>query len=93
MKSHMMPLAWQPSDCLGNRPEQTQYERRSGGSLAVAVLTTFALSAPAKGQMSFEEAPINYNQAPVNDPVSRLQKKVDADRASSAGRAARKLDR
>jgi len=48
------------------------------GALALAVLTAFAFSAPALGQISFEEAPINYNQAPVNDPVSRLQRKLDA---------------
>lgn len=42
------------------------------------VLTALALSAPAMGQISFEEAPINYDQAPVNDAVSRLQKKLDA---------------
>ncbi len=78
MKSQMMHLSWEPGDCLGSRSEQTQYVLRFARSLAMAVLTTCALASHAMGQMSFEEAPINYSQAAVNDPVSRLQKKLDA---------------
>lgn len=81
MKSHVISQAWEPSDCLNSRAEHAQYVRPSGGLLALAVLTTFALSAPATGQMSFDEAPINYSQAPVNDPVSRLQEQLDAGKA------------
>jgi hypothetical protein len=58
-----------------------RFKCRFGRSLALVVLTSFALSVPAMGQMSFEQAPINYKQAPVNDPVSRLQKKLDSGEA------------
>jgi len=66
---------------LRSPAKQTRYERRLGRSLALVVLATFALPMPAMGQMSFEQAPINYKQAPVSDPVSRLQKKLDAGEA------------
>ena len=78
MKSHVTSLARAPGDGLRCRSEQSHNERRLDGVMLLAVLTTVALSAPALGQISFEGAPINYNQAPVNDPVSRLQRKLDA---------------
>ena len=77
----MLGLGWKPSCCLHRRAKRMQCARRFGGALALVVMTTFALSMPAMGQMSFEQEPINYKQAPVDDPVSRLQKKLDAGEA------------
>lgn len=78
MKSRLMPPARGRSNDPRSQPEQANHERRFGGSPALAVLTALALCSPAMGQISFEEAPINYHTAPVNDPISRLQKKLDA---------------
>jgi len=38
-------------------------------------------SAPVAAQVSFEEPPIDYHKAPLSDPISHLQKKLDASRA------------
>lgn len=40
-----------------------------------------AISASARGELPYESDPINYLTAPVDDPVSRLQTRLDAGEA------------
>lgn len=47
------------------------------GVVAVGLLLSFQ-SQTALAQMEFEKEPINYGQSPTNDPVSKLQKRLDA---------------
>ena len=52
--------------------------------IAATLIAAVAISynATAHGQYAYEESPINYNKAPLNDPVSRLQEKIDAGEVS-----------
>ena len=47
------------------------------GVSAVAVLYGLLFCSQCTAS-SFEEAPINYHKAPVTDPISKLQKKIDS---------------
>ena len=78
MKAHTLFLSAKSVCRMRGRAERARPERRFGARLALMALTILAFSVPAVGQMSFEQAPINYRQAPVSDPVSRLQKRLDA---------------
>ncbi|MEO6810837.1 MAG: hypothetical protein ABI353_17105, partial [Isosphaeraceae bacterium] len=51
-------------------------------AMLVATLCVGALSGQALGQSSFESEPINYLSAPVDDPVARLQKRMDKGEAT-----------
>ncbi len=46
------------------------------------LIWAFALSRGAVAQLEFEGAPINYETAPVHDPVAMLQQKLDQGEAS-----------
>jgi len=50
----------------------------ASASLVLVFLFTSAVAA----QVSFEQAPINYSTAPVNDPVSRLQQGLESGRVT-----------
>ncbi len=43
----------------------------------LAVLVFLSVSTAARGQVSFEEPPIDYLSAPLSDPVAELQKRID----------------
>ena len=48
----------------------------------IFLVGNFLLNREAFAQLEFEAAPINYETAPVNDPVSRLQQKLDQGETS-----------
>lgn len=48
---------------------------------AVACIVFASLTVAARADLPFEAEPINYLTAPVDDPVSRLQTKLDAGQA------------
>lgn len=54
--------------------------------VAVGLLLSFQSQA-ALAQMEFEKEPINYGKSPTNDPVTKLQKQLNA-RQSTCSRAA-----
>jgi len=45
-------------------------------SLGLAIAAVGIMSRTTLGQSFFEQEPINYHTAPVNDPVARLQKAI-----------------
>jgi hypothetical protein len=47
--------------------------------LISANVAMMAMAVPVFGMEPIEVAPIRYYTAPVDDPVSRLQKRIDAD--------------
>lgn len=51
------------------------------GLATVMAVSLLASSETALAQLEFEGAPINYNTAPVNDPVARLQERLDSGEA------------
>lgn len=44
---------------------------------AVAAAAALAVAAPARADFPYEQEPINYLTAPTDDPVARLQKRID----------------
>jgi hypothetical protein len=60
--------------------EISHAESRFGAGFVRTIVCLFCaglfLSGPARAQ-SYEDEPINYLKAPVDDPVARLQKKID----------------
>jgi hypothetical protein len=43
----------------------------------LTILTSFVMNNPALAELPFESEPINYLTAPVDDPVARLQTRLD----------------
>lgn len=54
---------------------------RQGTVLSAFVILAVGACRVASAQLEFEGAPINYESAPVDDPISRLQQKLDAGQA------------
>ena len=50
------------------------------GAVIVALLAMLPIA--ARGQSAFEREPINYNTAPVTDPIAKLQARLDAGKTS-----------
>lgn len=50
----------------------------SAGHLLTLVLSVVLLTSPAVAQNSFDSDPINYSTAEVDDPIARLQRRLDA---------------
>ncbi|MEK6235971.1 MAG: hypothetical protein N2C14_14785, partial [Planctomycetales bacterium] len=67
----------QPSSCVGDRNAISwiaTFRLMIAGGLAAAG----SWSSPALAQIDFEQPPINYLKAKPDDPVSRLQAKIDS---------------
>ncbi len=54
---------------------------RGGHGVVLALLACLITARPVRGQLPFEGEPINYLTAPVNDPVARLQKRLERGEA------------
>ncbi len=77
-ESSAKPIAAEPSDrnaCDATVPRES-LTMPTHTLLIWAMLSVLSLT--AYGQMEFESPPIDYAHAPTNDPVTRLQKQIDA---------------
>ena len=58
-------------------------DRRKITTLLVAI-ATFTIARPAAAGPALDQPPINYMTAPTDDPVARLQKRIDSDKTKLA---------
>jgi hypothetical protein len=52
-------------------------QRECGWIIALSVLIAGGTAVSARGDLPIEQEPINYLSSPVDDPVARLQKRID----------------
>ena len=64
------------------RQQRFELRRTAIAGAVVGLLCGVVCCDPARGQVEFEQPPIDYHQAAVNDPVARLQARIDAGEAT-----------
>src|SRR5690242_7318050 len=58
-------------------PVMRRASLRAKVGVPVVALWALAVAAPARGDLPIEQEPIRYSAATADDPVARLQKKLD----------------